>query len=224
MIIDENVLVDYALGTLAPEQVAEVERFLAADPAAAARVRRLQDLMAEYVLQLPAEALSEGEEDALVERLRAGSDPPLVRSQSRQRTGRRSQPWVALGLAAALGVAAWLAFGPLTASDRLDRITARYIEQPGSVAHSLVDSSGEELGTLVRLDDGRLFVAFERLPPDGAYQLWEIRDGSPRSLAVGRSRSFLTESVERGGIFGVTVEPLGGSPQPTTEPLVTTPL
>lgn len=222
MIIEENVLVDYALGTLASGQVPEVERFLAADPAAAARVRRLQDLMAEYVLQLPAEALSEGEEDALVERLRTGSDPPLV--QGRRRASRRSQPWVALGLAAALGVAAWLAFGPLITSDRLDRITTGYIEQPGSVVLSLVDSSGEELGTLVRLADGRLFVAFERLPTEGAYQLWEVREGRPRSLAAGRRRSFLTEPVERGAIFEVTVEPLAGSPQPTTEPLVTAPL
>lgn len=224
MTIDDSVLVDYALGSLAPEQVAEVERFLAADPVVSARVRRIQDLVADYVLQLPAEPLKEGEEDALVDLLRAGKDPPVVPGQVRKRAGRRSQPWVALGLAAALGVAAWLAFGPLTASDRLDRITTRYIEQPGSVASRLVDSSGEELGTLVRLEDGRLFIAFEQLPESGAYQLWEIRDGDPRSLAVGRSRSFLTESVERGAIFGVTVEPLGGSPQPTSEPLVTAPL
>lgn len=221
MTIDDAVLTDYALGTLSKLEAKEVESFLRTDPEAARRVRRIQDDLAGLVMSLPPETANEAAEEELVERLRGHSRSPLPHRQVRASSSRRSPRWAAFGFAMALGLAAWLVLGPLMRSDRLDRAVERYQEQPGSVSTRLATGEGLELGTLVRLEDDRLFVAFDERPDEGVYQLWEIRDGQPASLAVVEDRSILTEPVADGAIFAITVEPPGGSDQPTTEPLVT---
>jgi anti-sigma factor RsiW len=224
MTIDDAVLTDYAFGSLPPEQVKEVEDFLHSHPAAAAQVRRIQGELAELVMSLPGEAVSQAHEDELVERLRRGAKPPLKAGSKRVAGTRPSYRWVAFGFAAALGLAAWLALGPFSSSNRVDREIARYQREPGATSMKLVTGDGTELGTLVRLRDGKLFVAFEQLPDAGVYQLWEIREDVVESLAVVDRRTLLTESVAGGGVLGVTVEPPGGSSQPTSEPLALVPL
>lgn len=224
MTVDDAVLIEYAFGTLPKEQVEEVERFLRSHPAAAGEVRRAQDTMADLVLSLPPETASQAGEEALIERLGRHHDPPRKRRPHRPAGARRSPRWAALGLAAALGIAAWLAFGPFRVSEPSDPLLARYEAQPGAVSSPLTTEEGVELGTLVRLADGSLFVAFDQEPTSGVYQLWEIRDEGIESLAVAEDQNVLTEPLSPDSTFGVTLEPEGGSPQPTSEPLVLVPL
>jgi anti-sigma-K factor RskA len=224
MTIDDAVLIDYALGTLPANEAEEVERVLRVNPEAARQVRRMQDDLAELVLSLPPETADEASEDALVVRLRGHKDPPLSHGKVQSRPSRRSARWAAFGLAAAMGVAAWLVLGPLIRTDRLEQTVERYQSLPGSLSSRLVTEEGRDLGTLVRLEDGRLFVAFEERAAEGVFQLWQIVDGKPESLAVVEGRSFLTEPVAEGAAFALTVEPPGGSPQPTMAPLVVVPL
>lgn len=224
MTIEDAVLIDYAVGTLPREQVEEVERFLRSHPEAAAEVRRMQDTVAQLVLSLPPETTSQASEAALVERLSRHEEPPRKRRVRTAREARRSPRWAALGLAAALGIAAWLVLSPFSSSDRVGQLIARYEGQPGALSSRLTTEDGADLGTLVRLQDNRMFVAFERKPANGVYQLWEIRGEDIVSLGVVDDLTALTPPVAGGSTFGVTIEPAGGSAQPTAEPLVLVPL
>ncbi len=77
----------------------------------------------------------------------------------------------------------------------------------------------------------RAVVAGADLPalPDGrTYQLWIVRPGAITSAGLGPAGDQATgrwsraiDGVRRGDVVAVSVEPDGGSPQPTTTPLVT---
>ncbi|MDL2345690.1 anti-sigma factor, partial [Deinococcus sp. MIMF12] len=123
---------------------------------------------------------------------------------------------IALGLVAALALA--FALLPRPQTDPLEV----YRTTPGAVERSL-EAGGERVGTLVQLPEGRVYVHLSRtLPPERTYQLWQIQDGTPVSLGVFERGLLVTLSP--GATVAVSVEPPGGSPQPTTTPLFVQPL
>jgi anti-sigma-K factor RskA len=66
--------------------------------------------------------------------------------------------------------------------------------------------------------------------PDRVYQLWLVPEGSTTPVSVGLlpagqpSALELIQGVRDGALFAVTLEPAGGSPVPSTTPLVGIPL
>ncbi|MBM7829745.1 anti-sigma-K factor RskA [Agromyces cerinus] len=100
-----------------------------------------------------------------------------------------------------------------------------------------VESSTHELegGGAVTLywsaEQGRSGVVVEGLPDVGeasTYELWYIDDAGAQSagtfdVAEGETWRVLEGDFAPGVAVGVTVEPAGGSPQPTTEPIVVIP-
>ncbi len=79
------------------------------------------------------------------------------------------------------------------------------------------------------LDDGVVLISDLPAPPEGkAYQLWLIEGTSTTSVGVmaagQRSGAALLESLGSADTFGVTVEPVGGSPRPTSPPVAGVPL
>jgi len=92
------------------------------------------------------------------------------------------------------------------------------------------DLTGGGRVTLVVSDteDAGVVVLADAPPPgpDRAYQLWVVPAGSVTPVSVGllqAGRSAATELIEgvRGrAVFAVSLEPAGGSPQPSTTPLV----
>jgi anti-sigma-K factor RskA len=80
-----------------------------------------------------------------------------------------------------------------------------------------------------RLDDGVVLLSNLPAPPEGkAYQLWLISDRSATSagvLAAGQSSGArILDSIGGADTLGVTLEPEGGSPSPTTDVLAGVPL
>ena len=80
---------------------------------------------------------------------------------------------------------------------------------------------------VVTSETGAVFVAtgLEDLPSDRTYQLWFMRNGAPVSAGtfdVSEGVAVLRTSRSPQAFDGaaVTVEPSGGSPQPTTEPVI----
>ncbi len=128
---------------------------------------------------------------------------------------RRPRAWwpLGLGLAAALLLAVLIRPGPADPG-------ARYAAVPGAVQQP-VQAKGEALGTVIRLPDGRVFVHLTRTPEEGrTYQLWSLAEGVPQSLGVFGDDGLLTAALPAGAPLAVTVEPAGGSPGPTTPPIL----
>lgn len=140
----------------------------------------------------------------------------------------RAAPWLALWRAWA--VAATLVIAVLILiPDRQPETMPSYVV----VITNDVDATA---GWLVSTDKRGVTVAVEsltshKLPGDRVYQLWVKAADSPRVQSVGlipsdgktelQAEPATRDALSKAVLFGVSVEPLGGSPtgQPTTEPL-----
>jgi len=136
---------------------------------------------------------------------------------------RRKYQW-ALGLAVAASLATFALYGPFSTwfeKVQLNQQLVESIQQSGAVSTALVNDSDESIGTLVRQTDNSIFVVLnEKLSDEQVYQAWNIVDGQPQSMGTYEEGVIQVAGFEAGNIFGVTVEPAGGSEQPTSTPIV----
>ncbi len=226
MTIDQDILLEYVMGGLTPEAEREVASYLNQNPNEAAWTRDLFEVLAEVALAQPPAEVPEDAEALLLERIRStGSAPNVIRLPRREpaRTW-----WLGVAAAAATLLVAWLAlfqFQPppeLQAERRLEQLC----QDQAVTCQTLTDDAGEALGTLARQPGNELFVVLNEPPPAGqVYQAWEIVGEIPRSLGIFRERVLeVEEPLAAGSVFGLSLEPPGGSPQPTTTPIVVVPL
>ncbi|MFB9994119.1 anti-sigma factor domain-containing protein [Deinococcus oregonensis] len=228
MTIDQDQLTAYALGILPPEEEVRVRAAIEADPALRAQLDA--DLAALVALSesLPETPVPAGAEDRLMTRLhteRAAAGPPTpltapsesvpfnaVRPAAAPSARRPLWPLMAtLGLAAA--VTAVLLLRPADP-------VSQYANTPGAVSES-VTANGQNLGQLVRLPDGRAYLYLSSAADAGrVYQLWQIVGGQPASLGVFDGQGILINGLKAGATIAVSVEPTGGSLQPTTTPIL----
>lgn len=233
MTTEPDQLIAYALGQLPPAEMARVEAALQATPALRHELQRHLDALEQLLdsLDVQAAQVPEGAEERLLARVRAeeAAEPTrttapglsaaprpgarTTRTGPPSAAGLRRQWWVpaVLALAAAVTVASVLRIQ----ADPLER----YARMPGAVRQEVSTAQGP-VGTLVRLPDGRIFVHLDRAPAGGrTYQLWQISAGQPASLGVFGTGGLLTAALPAEVTLAVSVEPAGGSPQPTTQPL-----
>jgi len=222
--IDSDQRTAYTLGLLSPEEEARVQAALDTDPQLCAQLRMDSEALLGLVETLPEMDVPAGAEARLMARLSAERAQPKrahpfqasVPAEPALPAPRSSFPkWLplaTLGLAAALA----LAFVVRPAPDPLQR----YARTPGATTQDL-KSSGAPLGQLVRLPDGRAYLYLNRPAERGRiYQMWQIRAGKPVSLGVFEGQGFLLTGMPPGSTVAVSVEPPGGSPQPTAEPIL----
>jgi hypothetical protein len=166
--------------------------------------------------------------------------PPAVASATRpEATARRSRWWprLASGLAAtALAAAVVLGVIALRAQDRytevqtVNREIAAVLAAPDARTVTGTAEQGARGTVVVSRSQGRLVFAstgLSALPATQDYQLWQITPGRIRSAglmrpdAEGNIAPIVAGAVAGGTAqMGVTVEPAGGSEQPTTRPLL----
>jgi len=89
-----------------------------------------------------------------------------------------------------------------------------------------LSSDNGDLGTLVNREDNSLLLVLNEDPPQGqVYQAWEIAEGSPQSLGTWDGRVLdVQTALAQDSLFGVSIEPSGGSEQPTSTPILVVPL
>lgn len=91
--------------------------------------------------------------------------------------------------------------------------------------------TGAASGEITYLKDQQITVVtidgLEPAPDGMSYQAWVIRDGQPTSLGImrpddtGEARALLTDREFReSDTIAITVEPAGGSQQPTSDPII----
>lgn len=230
-----DLLPAHALGILDPEETSRVEEHLSSCLICRDESQLFQETGAELAFAVPPAAPSPDLKVRLMQRVQ-GSRP-----QPRLETAVPSRSWLerllpAWGLAS-LFLILVLGAASLSLWQRLDEVDS-FMSPGGMRAIPLepTDAAPQATGfVLVSADgqDGALVV--DGLPPldeDHEYQLWLIRDGERTSGAI-----FSTDENSYGGMriraplslleyssVGITIEPAGGSPQPTGERVLGGPL
>ena len=159
----------------------------------------------------------------------AGRSVTATRTRRRAETPRRTV-WLAvaasaIGAAAIPGAVAWQQAQQSNRVQQQVRAFSDLLADPGAkVVRAAVAGGGTAVGVLA--GDRALFAATGLDDPgtDRVYQLWVLRDGKASSVAVmsndaGRVRA-VADRFATGDGLAVTVEPAGGSRQPTTDPIV----
>jgi anti-sigma-K factor RskA len=230
-----DLLPAYSLGSLDAGETRHVEEHLAGCLICREESRSFQAAADQLGLAAPAAAPSADLKDRLMQRVQS------TRPQPRTQVQAPPQPWFerllpAWGLASLLLVLVlagsnlflWQRMNQVAVATSPGRMRAVPLTatQPSSPATGfvLISSDGE---------DGALIV--DGLPPLGEsqqYQLWLIRDGKRTSGAVfstdennyGGTRIRAPRSLLDYSSVGVTIEPTGGSPQPTGQKVLGGPL
>jgi anti-sigma-K factor RskA len=160
-----------------------------------------------------------------------GAEPPPARTRA-PRLRPLFAPLATATAAAALVVAALFGIQAAQTQDRLDAERA----QAREIAHVLAasdaraasdrDAKGQGIGVVASASEGRAVVTLSGLGalPDGrVHQLWLMRPSvQPRSLGLFHGDTPLVTSglTKAATSLAVTVEPAGGSAQPTSQPVV----
>ncbi|MCX5370975.1 anti-sigma factor [Streptomyces sp. NBC_00103] len=164
-----------------------------------------------------------------------GTQPPPGRSRT-PRTPRARRPlfvpFATATAAAALVVASLFAVQAGRAQDELNaerdraREIAHVLAAPDARASTGKDAQGRSIGVIASAGEGEAIVTlsgYGELPTGQVHQLWLMRpDAQPRSLGLfdGDTPLVATGLDKVATSLAVTVEPDGGSPQPTTQPVV----
>ncbi|MEU2772232.1 anti-sigma factor [Streptomyces sp. NPDC007162] len=141
-------------------------------------------------------------------------------------------PFATATAAAALVVASLFAVQAGRTQDRLDaaraqsREIAHVLSAPDARAAGAEDAQGRSIGAVASVSEGQVIVTlsgYDALPDGRVHQLWLMRPrAQPRSLGLFRADTPLvaTGLAKSATSLAVTVEPAGGSAQPTSQPVV----
>jgi anti-sigma-K factor RskA len=200
-------------------------------------LRETATRMAMAVAQAPPPGLRER---VLTAAARTRQLPPVTDVRPQPQPRARWMPRLAVGLAAAgLAVAIVLGISLAAAQRQLDdaraqqRAVTAVLNSPGVRILTRRTSLGGTATVVVsRSEQKVIFTAagLPRLPSAKVYQLWLL--GPPRTRSAGLlplpgeggTAPLLASGLARGDSVGVTVEPAGGSAQPTTTPIVVIPV
>ena len=232
-----DLLPAYALGAVDDVERRAVERLLAADPDARRELDEYRDVVAAFAVEsAPPPALR----DTVLARVAASEAtlPPagertggvVVDLAAARRARRRRWTGLAAAVAAVVAVAV-----PTTVAVRATQEQSRLEAQADAIERMLADPdatilhgdvAGGGQASVLAAGDAMFFRASD-LPDAGDdrdYQLWVVEpDGAVVSAGVLDVQDGSTSRLVQGepGVgMAVTVEPAGGSEQPTTDPVV----
>ncbi|CCK31221.1 hypothetical protein BN159_6842 [Streptomyces davaonensis JCM 4913] len=236
----------YALDALEPAERDRFEKHLRKCERCAAEVRTLSEdavrlawstsapppaAMRERVLAAvratPQDGVRVAREPQLPRHVWGAEPPPRVRERRPLFV-----PFATATAAAALVVASLFAVQANDTQEKLDaeraqaREIAHVLGAPDARASTGQDAEGRSIGVIASASEGRAVVTlagYDDPPGNGVHQLWLMRPGAqPRSLGLFDGDTPLVASGldTSATSLAVTVEPDGGSPQPTTQPVV----
>lgn len=232
----------YALHALAPEERTEFERHLEVCPACAQEVRELAATTTRLGLAVAITPPPELKAQVLRRIATERQEPPRVTQESRGAGGgaRRGRALSRFALAACLaaaaglgGVAVWQhqeaqdARARASASQERSQALAAVLAAPDARI-STGELTDGATGTVVvsRTQDKAAFIASGMpKPPSGkVYQLWfnddgTMRDGGLMDPSTTSGSVLMAGSVGAASGMGITVEPAGGSAEPTSDPV-----
>ncbi len=236
--MDDSTLLDllpaYALGALSDEERAQVEAFLAASPKAQAELQHYQGTLAAMATLVPARKAPARLNDEFRKQLAAAESsattaayppaPPLSIVPKPQR--RRSPLLIALAavIVVAIGLVAVLAL------TNESRAIQGILSNPAAVRVNLNPQRNAQgtvaLVTVPNDTKGVVVAQLPTLPDDKQYQLWLIGDQQIKGTGVFSAKQIseqilitLADQPAKYKAVGLTIEPAGGSPQPSSAPI-----
>ncbi len=234
----------YALDAL--EAGSERDRFtrhLSRCQSCAAEVKGFREVATAMAFAAAAEPPAELRDRVLTAAARTRQLPPEVRTHARPRRSRTQVPWVpwlsGVVAAASIVVAVLFGFAQAHTRDELNQVKAEnqaislLLSAPQAKLLTHEVTHGGVATVVLAADRHELAVVTTGLPalPSGkVYQLWLI--GKPKIVSAGllpaakngQTPAVLATGVVKGDTLGLTVEPAGGSAQPTTTPILALPL
>jgi anti-sigma-K factor RskA len=237
----------YAADALPPGEAAAFERHLRHCPACAEEVRGLRETAARLAMATAVTPPPEMRTRVLAAVPQIRQLPPTGRSRhakAGKRTGTRrlsaARAGVTAGILALAAAVAFLFVTQVSTSRQLqqaqasNRAIAAVLAAPDARIESVPASVGGTVNAVMSARDREAVVTtadIPSLPETRVYQLWVITaSGAAKSaglLAVtssGSAAPVLASGVKPGDQLGITVEPAGGTAQPTTTPVVLVPV
>jgi anti-sigma-K factor RskA len=228
----------YVLDAISEAEREEFERHLQNCPTCDAEVRGLRETAARLALACAVTPPARMEQQVLAATYRTRQLPPLP--AGRPRRERRVQPVRVLRfprriavLAAAASVAAAVALGitQLSAQHQLDHARdtaiARVVTAPDARVEAARTSAGGNVTVVTSAALREAVVStsgMASLPSSRVYQVWVMSPSGARSAGLMHGSSLLASSVRPGDRIGITVEPAGGTTQPTATPVAVLPV
>jgi anti-sigma-K factor RskA len=234
----------YALDAL--EAGSERDRFtrhLSRCQSCAAEVKGFREVATAMAFAAAAEAPAELRDRVLTAAARTRQLPPEVSTHAQPRRSRTGVPWVpwlsGVVATASIVVAVLFGFAQAHTRDELNQVKAEnqaislLLSAPEAKLLTHMVTHGGVATVVLAADRHELAVVTTGLPalPAGkVYQLWLIGKPAITSAGLlpaaknGQTPAVLATGVVKGDTLGLTVEPAGGSAQPTTTPILALPL
>jgi anti-sigma-K factor RskA len=225
-----DLLPDYVLGLLSPEEALIVEKYLADSSTAREELKQLQQTFTQLSENVRGERPQTSFQD-VQRRLAAVKQTtrPVQLETTKPRWYKELREWRNYAVAASLLLAVIGFSWGWTVRQNARRVNAENAVLNEWLAYgdltmvSLKDQTDNPIGTvLVSPREYALFVLNTPPPAGKSYQAWGRDNGTITSLAIAENRLIAVncKGFER---IGVSLEPSGGSPQPT-QPLGSIPL
>ncbi len=224
----------YVLGALPEGERREVEEYLAAHPGRQAEIGELGAVVSLLALspqeQEPSPELRSRILDAVgAEAVRSSVSHRSWLAWIGELLGPRN---IALGAAALLviGLFSWSMLLQGEVQDLQGRVQSLQ-SQPQEPQMVKLGGAGTEQGAraeLVTLEGDRAVLVVEDMPPvpeDKTYQIWVIEGDVPKPSGLFEPNqdsvaAVVQHPLQSGDVVAVTVEPEGGSPKPTSDPML----
>jgi anti-sigma-K factor RskA len=234
-----ELIAAYALGAVSGEEAERVREHLSACDDCRDEANALAETAASLSLAVEPERLPEGFVERVMARVAVPDSPEesadesparlaAVAERPSARRRERARPRLVHVLAyAALALGIAILAANLWTLQRESQRERRLLEAIVRYEGMWLRGEGEAAGRMVGTRDGGLFVASGLPePPSGhTYQLWLIDASGPRSggtfeASDGVSVVRTDESLEDVEGVAVTIEPVGGSRSPTSDPII----
>ena len=224
----------YATDALEGDERATYERHLADCPDCQAEVAGFRATTSQLGAVAAEPAPSAARDRVMAEIARTRQDPPVLPAGSStpdpviEIIARRQNKWAWMAVAAAFlllaGAAAVVINGLHGRATRAEQI-AEIVARSDARTIELRGDSGPGAKLVWSPGRSQAVLLAENMPqvdPQKTYELWVIRAGTPSKVVLfrpdptGSIRARFAAAMEDGDVVGVTVEPAGGSPRPTS--------
>lgn len=233
----------YAIDALTGDELAEFEKHLQGCASCAEEVRGLQETAARLALTTAIEPPPWMRRQVLAAASRTRQLPPIPSTGGRllardaPRRVTRLRRWLprsvaAVAMAAAIVVLAVLQVNTrdqLQQTQQANRNVAAVLAAPDAQIQRSSTTVGGTVTAVISPRDREAVVTTADMPAQAdakVYQLWVISASGARSVGLlpgngaGVTAPVLAADVQPGDRLGITVEPAGGTSQPTTTPIV----